>query len=474
LTYPAIIFWCLAVWALWSRGPTIYYLFFGSWSFAMVSLLPTGNDSFALTPGWVCAALIIVRAFNLAGPSASIRILVHPKCFLPLIASAAYGTVTALLMPYIFYKSIPVFAVRLATVSKTPSLLTPTNANITQSLYYVISVGLVWASYIICTIPDQRRHFFKALLFGAVVALATGIIDSVAGAAHLNALLAPFRTASYALVDGAEMMGVRRIIGLTPEASAYAALVYGFAVIIAMVPVPSRYFAPLGPWRLLLSAALIGMTLASTSSSGVVSIMGLGTVIAAWATIGAISGRPSAMGILFVGVILATTLLGAVLFLPETSSFFGRLFETLVLKKNLSDSYIERSTWNQVSFDAFFRSFGLGIGLGSARASSYVPMALSNLGLPGVLCLLFFFGQMILAKPADPADRDLATTLKLAVPAGLLPLVLAGATPNFGLANAVMYGALIAVIWPNLGSLSRVVSTPHRRAVSPKQTAVVN
>ena len=452
MTYPAVIFWCLAVWAMWSRGPAIYYLFFGSWSFEMLSLLPTGDTSFAITPGWVCAVLLIIRAFNLAGPGSTARILSSPKAFLPLAASAAYGTVTAILMPNIFRNEIPVFPVRVAVILKTPSMLMPTGANISQSVYYIISVLLIYATYVICRMPSQRRPFFKALIFGSIMAITTGIVDSVTGAAHLGALLAPFRTASYALIDGAEMLGVRRIIGLTPEASAYASLVFGFAVITAMVPERTGYFEPMNWRRPLLSLALIGMTLASTSSSGIVSVMGLCAVIGCWASIGAIRGRPGAIGTLFVGLLLVTAMLGAILFLPEVSGFVGRMFETLVLKKNLSDSYIERSTWNQVSFDAFFRSFGLGVGLGSARASSYIPMVLSNLGLPGTVCVLVFFAQILLARPADRADADLATSLKFAAPAGLLPLVLAGTSPNFGLANAVLYGALVAVLWPDLGA----------------------
>ena len=387
---------------------------------------------------------------------------------MPLVASAAYGTATALLLPYIFYGSIPVFPVRMATISKTPSMLVPTNANLTQSAYYIISIALVWAVYVTCNSPAQRRHFFRALIFGAIIALATGVVDIVFSTIHAGALLAPFRTASYALIEGAEMLGVRRIIGLTPEASSYAALVFGFAVIICLVPAPSRYFQPMGVRRLFLALALCGMTLATTSSSGVVSVMGLGAVIIVWALLGLLRGRREAMGILFTGMLILTAILGAVLFLPEASSFAGRLFETLVLKKNLSDSYIERSTWNQVSFDAFLRSFGLGIGLGSARASSYIPMVLSNLGLPGTLCLLVFFVQIFLARPADRADRDLATALKLAAPAGLLPLVLAGATPNFGLANAVLYGALMAVLWPDLGAL-RVGRATARKSLSIRQ-----
>ena len=326
-----------------------------------------------------------------------------------------------------------------------------------------MSIGLVWASYIICNRPAERRSFFDALIFGACVAVVTGLIDSIVSTAHAGSLLAPFRTASYVLMDSAEMLGVRRIIGLTPEASSYAALVFGFAVIIAMAPSPSLYFPRPSPWRQVLSASLIAMTLASTSSSGVVSVMGLSAVIGGWAIIGALRGRLSSIAILFSSLVISTAMIGAVLFLPDVSGFASRMFDTLVLKKSLSDSYIERSTWNQVSLDAFIRSFGLGVGLGSARASSYIPMVLSNLGLPGALCLMVFFGQILLARAADRADRELVTNLKLAVPAGLIPLILAGTSPNFGLANSVLYGALMAVLWPNLGGLRRAMPAPSRR-----------
>jgi hypothetical protein len=451
LTYPAIIFWCLAAWALLSRGPAIYYLFFAGWSFEMLSVIPAQDIGVSLTPGWISATLLIFKVFVQAGPGRIVRILLHPVCFLPLLASAIYGTVAAFLMPRIFGGHVLVFAVRATSASRSPVFLQPATSNIAQSAYYILSILMLTAAYIICSDPVKRVHFFKAFVFGALMAIGTGLLDLTMGLAHLGALLKPFRTANYALIDGAEILGVRRIIGLTPEASSYAGMVYAFAVTLSLVPIPSTYFPSLKINRLALCVVLILMTLGSTSSSGIAGVIGLGGIIGCWAVLGALRGQMAAIGTLFVGLVLITAMLGIVLFEPSVSGFVSRMFETLILKKNLTDSYVERSSWNKISFDSFWATYGLGVGLGSARASSFIPAVLSNLGGPGVLALLVFYVQLLTHRAAAPQDRELANKLKLAVPAGIITLSLGGTSANFGLSNAVLYGALLALQMPGLG-----------------------
>ncbi len=452
MTYPVVIFWMIAIWALMSRGPAMYYLFFGSMSFDMLSVIPSGDSGVALTPPWIVAVLLILKTFNRTGPTRMIEALISPKCFLPLTLSALYGCFASILMPSLFSGHMLVFPMRATAKGYYKVALQPSNANITQSAYYVICMMTVWACYAICTSEKERTPFFKAFVFGAVVAILTGFVDIVTSTLHLGALLSPFRTASYALMDGVEMLGVRRVIGLTPEASTYAELLFGFLPILALSPIPSSYFPPMGPWRILICALLAGLCLASTSSGGVVSLLALALLMGGWSVIGLLRGRRGALGVLFIGAILATVAIGLVLFAPAVSDFATRLFDTLVLKKNLSDSYIERSSWNASAVSAFWSSYGLGVGLGSARASSYVAALLASIGAPGAACLLIFFARMAMARPPRPQDRTLASTFKLAGVAGLIIPALSVGTANFGLPNAVLFGALIALLWPNMAA----------------------
>ena len=447
-----------------SRGPGLYYLFFGSMSFLMLSVIPSGDSGVALTAPWIVAVLLSLKILGRVGISRMVQTLLNPICFLPLTVSTLYGVFTSILMPKLFAGKIFVFPMRITGGGYYRVALETTNANITQSLYFIICAATVWSCYTICADPRQRDHFFKAFVFGAVAAVATGIADMVTSAAHADFILAPFRTASYALMDGVEMLGVRRVIGLTPEASTYAQLLFGFLPVLALAPVPSSYFPPMGPYRILICVLLVALCLASTSSGGMVSILGLGLLMGGWSVVGLLRGRRSAVVVLFGGVVLLTVAIGLILGAPAVSDFASRLFETLVLKKNLSDSYIERSTWNAASMNAFWSSYGLGIGFGSSRASSYAAAVLSSLGAPGALCLVVFFVQMALARPAAPEDRTLASTLKLAAVAGLIIPVLSIGTPNFGLSNAVLYGALIALLWPNLAARRTPPTRLPRRA----------
>jgi hypothetical protein len=69
----------------------------------------------------------------------------------------------------------------------------------------------------------------------------------------------------------------------------------------------------------------------------------------------------------------------------------ARLIETTLLEKADSASGSERFYWNQKSWMAFLDTHGLGVGLGSSRASSTFVAILSQLGIAGALLFGFAF-----------------------------------------------------------------------------------
>src|SRR3546814_14550584 len=68
---------------------------------------------------------------------------------------------------------------------------------------------------------EYRRTVIMANVFGAAVAVLTGVRDI---ATQGTQILAPFRTASYAILSDQEILGSLRIVGLMPEASAYGTI----------------------------------------------------------------------------------------------------------------------------------------------------------------------------------------------------------------------------------------------------------
>jgi hypothetical protein len=80
---------------------------------------------------------------------------------------------------------------------------------------------------------------------------------------------------------------------------------------------------------------------------------------------------------------------------PEFADRLAEFFGVTVARKLDSLSGLERGSWNQQAWINFLDSRGLGVGLGSARASSYVLVLLSNVGLFGATLFLLFLGCVL-------------------------------------------------------------------------------
>ena len=106
--------------------------------------------------------------------------------------------------------------------------LRPTAQNLSQFAYLTISVFSVFAFAQILQSPAARQHALKATCLGGAIAAATGFLDHASQFLPLDPVLAPFRTASYALATDVEVLGAKRVVGLMPEASAFGGLCLAF------------------------------------------------------------------------------------------------------------------------------------------------------------------------------------------------------------------------------------------------------
>jgi hypothetical protein len=202
------------------------------------------------------------------------------------------------------------------------------------------------------------------------------------------------------------------------------------------------------------------MAYMSTTSGGFVGMGALIIVALAVMAFQAATLKPSALiGVLLVGAV-ACLALGLSLWSPEV---FGKPFamiDGLVFHKTASASYIERSMWNQVSYQAFLGTFGLGAGMGGARASSWIFAVLGNIGFPGALLMAGFMLQVLLARPRGGDARDvwLAAAAKLALIPNLVIACLSGTAVGFGLGNAWLLALAAALAWPLKAPMPRRAS----------------
>jgi hypothetical protein len=213
--------------------------------------------------------------------------------------------------------------------------------------------------------------------------------------------LAPIRTAGYALLTDTQQAGFWRITGAQSEASSFG------AVSLMCLAFTYTYWRKTGSRSaFILSVLLFVLICLSTSSTAYAGLMVLGAPVMLSILYSLISGRlVSAQALV---IVLATLgMAGGMYLYIVHPSFFDpivHLIDATLVNKLESASAHERAYWNYKSLQSFFDTGGLGVGLGSSRASSWLIAVLSQLGVLGSLLILALVA--IIARP--PLDARLA------------------------------------------------------------------
>lgn len=141
----------------------------------------------------------------------------------------------------------------------------------------------------------------------------------------------------------------------------------------------------------LLLALSIVCVLLSTSTTGIVTLVaGIPAVLA----VGSVGGEPGSLqrigktvGYLLLGCSLA--IVPIFILKPDLVDAVNVVVEG-TLSKGESDSYAERSEMDASAINAMQELYGLGVGWGSFRSSSFVPGMLANSGIIGIIMILWF------------------------------------------------------------------------------------
>ena len=448
--YPVILFWVLLIYCVWSRGPGIYYLFFASFSFESVAAIPPQLlGGVSLTPMWITAGFLAMKVFLTEGVRESALAFTSIRRVGLMTICTAYGIISALIFPRLFAGQVEVVPMRSLIRATQP--LGPSNQNFTQTLYFALAVLVIAAFTVAFRRADRRIQILDAALFGAAVAVATGLVDFVASQTGAASLLAPFRTATYTLLTGNDNViadSGRRVVGLTPEPSAYAALCMGFMPILLLRDSFRTGFtrAITVPVVVVLLVLVIWL---SKSSSGYIGLAVFGAVICLdVARSMALLRKDSLLGLTLI-YLCPAIFLAVVIFMPNLTSDIAHIIDVTILQKQSSDSYVERSYWTRVTYEAFVHTWGFGAGLGSARASSWPTAVLGNIGIVGAVLMIAYLAVAFFSSGYNDHDNDLATAAKL----GLIPMLvmgtLAGTTVGFGLGGAWLFGLIHAVLGPS-------------------------
>lgn len=318
----------------------------------------------------------------------------------------AYSVLSALIFPRLFAGQATVFVPSRGAVVET--VLMPVSGNLNQAGYFCIGILTFFAVAVLLLRQDSFRSVKVAFLTFAILHSALGLIDLIGKTAGAPHLLTPLRTAGYTMLVDVQVEGFWRIVGGYSEASTF-----GAASLIALAFAFSYWRATGSRPMLLLWSLLLLLLVLSTSTTAyaglaiLLLILGLSCL---WRlSTGGLTGRDMAL-MVAAGFGLAT-LLGGYLFGDGRLDPLAQLFKTTLLEKSTSTSAAERFYWNQKSWMAFLDTYGLGVGLGSSRASGSFIAILSQLGIAGSLLFGLIFLQFAgrpWRAPPGPADAELA------------------------------------------------------------------
>ena len=360
------------------------------------------------------------------------------------LAIMAYAIAGASLLPSFFAGQTSAFIPILGIVTEVP--LAPSGSNITQTSYFTLSALAFFGVAAVLHRARDLRVLRLAFLTCCTVHVALGLIDVLGKAGGVGDLLDPIRTASYANLVEVQEGGFWRIVGGYPEASAYA---MGTLYCLAFSLTLWRFTG--SPLALALSLALTGLLILSTSTTAYVGGAVAGLPLAIALVVGALRGRITARDLVLCGAILAAGIGIIAIFLVNERAFdpFVDLVNRMVLEKSSSSSGKERGYWNAKSLQAFVDSYGIGIGMGSSRSSSWIISVVAQLGLAGTSLIAVLVGvvasglRQATLTGLDRLDRATIASISACALTHLVALSISAGSADPGI---LVFVALAAVV----------------------------
>ncbi|QND45357.1 hypothetical protein HB780_06300 (plasmid) [Rhizobium lusitanum] len=274
--------------------------------------------------------------------------------------------------------------------------LVPVSSNFTQSVYMIGNLICFAMTVAVASTYRGFQAVLAGLLAYSVANTVFALLDIGTYTTGSQGILAFMRNAQYTLHTDDQIAGVKRIVGSFTEASSFARSTLGVFAFTGTLWLCGR--------RPYLSGSLAAISLVlvvmSTSSTGLVGTPVMLLIL--FATALSVSGRKNTSrtataAIVFVPLVsLAVALMVAID--PYMSKLIYNYIDIVALGKSTSDSGIERNSWNVAAIGNVVDSLGLGVGLGTARTSSFLLALLANVGIPGTIFYLAFAFDALIKK----------------------------------------------------------------------------
>jgi hypothetical protein len=454
---PIALYWGVALTGLFSRKPILLWLFFVSLPFGSMVVIPTNlTGGLSLVPQSMTAMLIVVHEMLLrrSGPGAFATLALRMPG-LALFLFWIVSVIITLFAPRLFAGQIEVVPMSAPELSfMQTALLFPTKQNVSQLAYITVSVFSVFA--FARTFHDYVRLqiLMRGVMVTGVIVIVTGFLDLAATYVPISPLLELFRTAEYAILDSATIVGgVKRVIGIMPEASSYGGLALTVLSLLwflrrAMLETAMKRRA---------NGIMVGLALMVVLSTSSASYVGMAVLLTIggleWGVLAA-SGERSAISRRdirgdFVLALMGLSVMVSIVFAaPHLFDFVMERLNDTIFNKTESLSYLERSMWTRTSYEAGWSSYLIGVGLGSTRASNFAAALFGSTGILGIMFYFGFVAQRLMQRVLlpDPVAQAVASALKWSFFPPFAVSLLVGTTPDFGTIEALRWGVLLALV----------------------------
>jgi hypothetical protein len=360
-----------------------------------------------------------------------------------LLAFSVIGVVGAVVLPRLFNGIAHAMPTRGSLDFGVMTPVQPSGTNYIQAFYLILNLMLFsMAARIVVTAKEGLESAMRGVALGLALACALGLYQVVAYYVGL-----PWPTDIINSNRGVgqfpgQMAGsIKRISSTFWEPSL---LGYNF--------VGSLGVFLLGARNLRLGVVALCVLLLSTSSLG---YFGLLALLVVWL----LTDQRTASKTKWRAATAVVAVCGVFLVIDQLA-LDGQVLTKMILDKTESSSGVGRNRANYLAMQTFIESAGLGVGVGSARASSFLATLLATTGLPGVLTFIGFSVSLVAAcfRKADRVSIQLGYGIvgflivwAIAIPDTIQPLfwfiagIAAGYTHSPDRCQVALGGA---VAWP--------------------------
>jgi len=344
-----------------------------------------------------------------------------------LLLVVIWAVVGALFLPRLFAGEVDVLTIDRMAAPNEPAMrimaLRPVSTNISQAAYALGNLAAFLAVRAMCRSPAAFITFNNGVIVLAFANVIAALLNMAELYLGIPSGLAFVRNGGYAILDQSGIHGLERVYGTFPEASSFAGFSLPLAAYLFSLWRAGVRRAVTGPLVLVLTLIL----LVSTSSTAYASMALYALAIGLMLTWRALTGRGDAATLVLVGMgtllIAVIAIVGVVM--PSVLAPVQNFFDITLFGKLESASAMERGSWNQHAWNNFIETSGIGVGLGSARASSYPLVLLSNLGAIGTALMLLFLLTVFTRPNTPPLHPGVEATVHAARHAIFVALIVA-------------------------------------------------